>query len=265
MPADPKAKWRVRIALLVLFVFVIAASATAYFVADLGRLQDLIAARESQAALQGITDAGQIAAALEQHPRNKFLRITAMATAAADETNAAIEKLSGEVEPPAIAQAGNLGAASRSDLEALRRDLKTAETNAAALTPRIAAILKAERDKVEDEAHSLYLEKDRSSRLLDQIDSRHAETAAFTSRMSAARADFYRAYQSYVGLLIGEFGAYRVEGGQFIFPLKRTVDRYNAAAQAMTTAAQHVAQLDDEGKRLLASQQERWLQFVRGE
>ena len=252
MPADPKAKWRVRIALLVLFVFVIAASAGAYFVADLGQLQDRIAARESQAALQGITDAGQIAVALGQHPQNKFLRITATATAAADDTNAAIEKLSREVEPPAIAKTGNLGAASRSDLEALRRDLKTAETNAAASMPRIAAILKAERDKVENEARSLYLEKDRSSRLLDQIDSRQAETAAFTSRMLSARADFYRAYQNHVGLLIGEFGAYKVVGGQFIFPLKRTVDRYNVAAQAMTIAAQHVAQLDDEGKRLLA-------------
>jgi hypothetical protein len=68
-----------------------------------------------------------------------------------------------------------------------------------------------------------------------------------------------------VALLVGEFGAYKVVGGQFIFPLQRTVDRYNVAAQAMTAAAKHVAELDEERKRLLASQQVRWLQFVSGE
>ena len=265
MPSDPKANTRVRIALLVLFAFAVATSAVAYVVADLGKLQDSISAREGRAALQGITDATQIDAALRQHPRNKFLRMMAMATRAAEETNAAIEKWSNEVEPPAIAKAGNLGAASRDDLEALRRDLKTAEANATAFMPRIAAVLKAERDNVEKFALPLRLDQYPGSRLLDQIDKRHAEIAAFTSGMLSARADFYRAYQNYVAVLVGEFGAYKVVSGQFIFPLQRTVDRYNVAAQAMTAAAKRVAQLDEEGKRLLQSQQERWLQFVRGE
>jgi len=265
MPSGLKAEWRVRIALLLLFVFAAVASVGAYVVADLGKLQDSISARESQAALQGITDASQIDAALGQHPTNKFLRMMAMATTAADETNAAIEKLSSEVEPPAIAKAGNLAAASRSDLEVLRRDLKTAETNAAAFQPRTAVVLKAERDNVEKYALSLHLEKDAGRRLLENIDGRHAEIAAFTSGMSSARADFYRAYQNYVGVLLGEFGAYKVVDGHFIFPLQRTVDRYNVAAQAMTTAAKRVAQLDGEKTRLLASQQARWLQFVRAE
>lgn len=264
MPSDPNARTRVRVALLLLFVFTVVASVGAYFVADLGKLQDGISAGESQAALQGITDASQIDAALRQHPQNKFLRMMAMATRAADETNAGIEKLSNEVEPPAIAKAGNLGAASRSDLEALRRDLKTAEANAATLMPRTIAVLKAERDNVETYAVSLHLGKD-AGRLLDNIDKRHAEIAASASSMSSARADFYRAYQNYVALLVGEFGAYKVVGGQFIFPLRRTVDRYNVAAQAMTAAAKHVAELDEERKRLLASQQARWLQFVHGE
>ena len=265
MPSDPNARMRVRIALLLLFVFAVVASVGAYFAADLGKLQDGISARESQAALQGITDASQIDAALRQHPQNRFLRMMAMATRAADETNAAIEKLSSEVEPPAIAKAGNLGAASRGDLEALRRDLKTAEANAAALMPRTIAVLKAERDNVETYAVSLHLGKDAGGRLLDNIDKRHAEIAASASDMSSARADFYRAYQNYVALLVGEFGAYKVVGGQFIFPLQRTVDRYNVAAQAMTAAAKHVAELDEERKRLLASQQARWLHFVSGE
>ena len=113
-------------------------------------------------------------------------------------------------------------------------------------------------------AASLHLGKDASNRLLDIIDKRHAEIAAFTSRMLSARADFYRAYQNYVGVLVGEFGSYKVVNGQFIFPLQRTVDRYNVAAQAMSAAAKSVDELGDERKRLLQSQRERWLRFVSG-
>jgi hypothetical protein len=264
MPSYPNGRMRVRIAFFLLFVFIIVGSVGAHFVADLGRLQDMIAAREGQAALQDITDVRQIDEALRQHPSNKILRMMAMATRAADDTNVAIEKLSNEVEPPAIARASNLGAASRSDIEALRRDLKVAETNATTLMPRYVAVLKAERDNVEKYAAALHLGKDYSKGLLDNIDKRHAEITAFTSRMVPARADFYRAYQTYLTFLIGEFGSYKVVNGQFIFPLQRTVDRYNVAAQAMTAAAKPVTELDEERKRLLQLQHERWQQFVNG-
>jgi len=265
MPSDPKARARLRIALLLLFVFMVAASVGTYYVADLGRLQDLMAARQGQAALQAITDSSQIDAALKQSPSNRFLRMMAMATKASDETNATIEKLSNEIEPPAIAKAGEPGIASRSDLEALRRDLKTAEINATTSAPRTIAVLKTERDNVEKYAASLQLGKDARGRLLDTIDKRHAEIAALASRTSAARADFYRAYQNYIGILVGEFGAYKFVGGQFIFPLQRTADRYNVAAQAMTAAAKPLAELDQERKTLQQSQQARWLHFVKGE
>ena len=265
MPSDPNARTRVRLAFLLLFVLMIIASVGVYFVADLGRLHDLIAARDGQAALRGITDAGQIDEALRQNPSNKLLRMMAMATKAADETNVAIEKLSGEIEPPAISKAGDLGAAGRSDLEALRRDLKTAETNATTLMPRYVAVLKAERDNVEKYAASLPLGKDAGNRLRDNVDKRHAEITALVSRMLSARADYYRAYQNYVAILVGEFGAYKFVGGQFIFPLQRTADRYTIAAQAMTSAAKPVAELEQERKSLLQSQQARWLHFVGGE
>jgi hypothetical protein len=264
MPSDPNAKTRVRIAFLLLFVFMIVFSVGAYYVADLGRLQERIAARESQAALQGTTDARQIDEALKQHPSNKFLQLIAMATRAADETSAATEKLSNEIEPPAIAKNINLGMASRSDLEALRRDLKTAAANATASMPRYVALLKTERDNVEKYALSLHVEKDTIGRVLDSLDKRHAEIAAFTSRMLPARADFYRAYEDYVAVLVEEFGAYKVVDGQFIFPFQRTVNRYNAAAHAMTAAAKRVADLEEERKNLKKAQQERWQQFVNG-
>jgi hypothetical protein len=264
MPSDRKSTIRVRIAFLCLFVFMIVFSVAAYFVADLGKLQDRIAVLESREALQDITDARQIDEALRQHPSNRFLQMVAMATKAADETSAAVEKLSNEVAPPGISKEINLGAASRSDLEALRRNLKTAEANAATFMPRYVAVLKTERDTVEKYALSLHVEKDTVSGLLDSLDKRHAEITAFTSRMLLARADFYRAYEKYVAVLVGEFGAYKVVDGQFIFPFQHTVDRYNVAAQAMTVAAKHVGELEEERKGLLQSQQEGWVQFVKG-
>jgi hypothetical protein len=104
--------------------------------------------------------------------------------------------------------------------------------------------------------------KDTIGRFLDHIDRRHAETTAFTSRMLLARAEFYHAYEKYVGVLVGESGAYKVANGQFIFPLQRTAERYNVAASAMTAAAKRVAELEEERKTLMQSQLAGWEQFV---
>ena len=251
-------------AFLLLFVFMVASSVGVYFLAKLSKQQESIAARESQSTLQGITDAKQIDEALKQHPSNKSLQLIAMATKAADETNAAFEKLTNEIEQPAIPRDINLGVASRSDLEALRRNLKTAQANATAFMPRYAALLKTEHDNVEKYALSLHLEKDTVSRFLDGLDKRHAEISAFISKMLSARADFYRAYESYVAVLAAEFGTYKVVNGEFIFPLQRAVDRYNVAAHAMTVATKRVADLEEERKSLQKSQQQRWEQFVSG-
>ena len=214
--------------------------------------------------MQDIADPAQIDAALAQHPQNRFLRLTAMATRTANETSAAAEKLSGEVEPPAIRGIGNLGAASRDELEALRRDLKTAEANATTFLPRYIALMKTERDKVEKFARALPAGNETTNRFLDEIDKRHAEFAALMTRLLSARADLYRAYGDYVAFLVAESGGYRVVDGQFLFTLQRTVDRYNVVARAMTAATQRVVELQEERKNWLQSQQQRWLQFVGG-
>jgi hypothetical protein len=264
MPSGPNANTRVTIAFLCLFVVMVVLSVGAYFAGDLGKLQEGISARESQAALQDITDPAQIDEALKQHPQNKLVQMMAMATNAANETNAATENLSNEIEPPAISKSDNLGAASRNDLNALRLDLKTAEANATTFLPRYVALMKTERDNVEKYALSLHLGKDIIGRLLDHIDKRHAEITALTSRMLAARADYYRAYESYLAVLVREFGTYKVVNGEFIFPFQPTVNRYNAAANAMTIAAKRITDLQEERKTQLQSQQERWLQLVNG-
>jgi hypothetical protein len=266
MPSGSNANPRVRtaVAFVFLFVSIIVLSVGAYFVAHLGRLQEGIAAGEAQTELQGIADPDQIDEALRRHPSNKFLQLMAMANKAARETRAAAEKLSGEIEPPALAKNINLGAAGRGDLEALRGVLKTAEANATASLPRYAGLFKAERDKVENYARSLHFEKDTVSSLLEGVDRRHAKAMASASRMLTARADYYRAYENYVAVLAGEFGTYKVVNGQFIFPFQRTVDRYTAAANAMTAAAKRVAELDEEGKTPAQSPREEWEPFVNG-
>src|SRR5260370_342220 len=187
-----------------------------------------------------------------------------MATKAANDPDAAFEKLTSEIESPTIPRDINVGVASRRDLEVLRRNLKTAQANATVFMPRYAALLKTEHDNVEKYALSLRLEKDTVGRFLDGLDKRQAETTAFISKMLSVRADFYRAYEGYVAVLAAEFGTYKVVNGEFIFPLQRAVDRYNVAAHAMTVAATRVADLEEEGKNLQTSQQQRWTQFVGG-
>src|SRR5258708_13506557 len=96
MPSDPNANTRVRIAFLLLFVFTIASSVGVYFLANLGRQQESIAARESQAALHGVTNAKQIDKALRQHPSKKSLQLIANPTNTPNQTSASTDKLPNE-------------------------------------------------------------------------------------------------------------------------------------------------------------------------
>lgn len=259
MPSDPKTKTRVRLAFLSLIV---AFAVGAYFVSGLGRLQDDISARESRAALQGLTEPGQIEQAVRQHPSNRLLQMIAMAGRAAEETDAAVERILDEVEPPSLAREVDLGKAARADLEALRRELKTAQANATVLGPRVGAVLASERDKVKSHALALRIGEPVVTGLLDVVDRRHAEITALMTKTSSARADYYRARENYIGMLAAEAGTYKVVDGQFIFPFQRTVDRYNVAANAMTAASERVAALNEDRKNQTQAAQARWLRFV---
>ncbi len=250
MPSNRKATTRIVVAFACLFVVFVALSYGAWYLSGLASHQDSVAARESQAALQGITEPAQITGALKQHPSSRLLQTLAMAMKAADATNAAAEKLAAEVEQPPIPRDINLGAMNREQLEAFRRNLKTAQANASAFMPRYTALLKGEREAIEKGALALNVDKETLDRLMETVDKRQAELTAFTAKMMAARAEFYRAYESYVGVIAGEFGTYKVVDGQFIFPLQRTVDRYNVAATAMSAATKRVVALEEERTEL---------------
>ena len=262
--SDRKATTRIVVAFACLFVVFVALSYGAWYLSGLAGRQDSVAARESQAALQGITEPAQITGVLKQHPSSRLLQMLAMAMKAADGTSAAAEKLAAEVEQPPIPRDVNLGAMNREQLETFRRNLKTAEANASAFMPRYTALLKSERDGIEKGALALHVENETLGRLMETVDRRQAEMTAFTAKMMSARAEFYRAYESYVAVIAGAFGTYKVVDGQFIFPLQRTVDRYNVAATAMSAATKRVVALEEERGSLLASQQSAWVQFANG-
>jgi len=257
-----RATARIVIAFVLLLVVVAGLSIGVYY---LGKLQENMAAQESRTALEALKDATPVEAALARYPTNRLLKLTAMATRAAIETSSATEKLSRDIEPPALAKDITLAAASRSDLEALRRDLKIAETNATTFMPRYLALLKAERDRLEDDARALNLEKNVVSRFTDGVDRRHADIAILISKMLAAHAEYYRAYDKCAAALIAEFGRYKVTNGQFIFPIQYMADRYNIAANAMTAAATRVAELEAERKTLAQSPLTGWEQIAGGE
>ena len=262
--SNSSARGRTVVAFIFLFVSVIALSAGAYFVVHSGKLQAAITARDDRSELQGLTDPEQMDEALRRHPSNKFLRLMAMAAKASGETRAASEKLSSEIEPAALLKEINPATASRGDLEALRSALKTAEANATSFLPRYVALFKTEHDRMENYALSLHFEKDIVRSFMEDVDKQHTKATALTSRMLSARAEYYRTYENYVAILAGEFGSYKVVNGQLIFPLQRTVDRYNVAANAMTVAAKRVAELEAEGKTSAQPQPAGWQQFVTG-
>jgi hypothetical protein len=258
---DRKARTRTGIAFVLLFVFL---GAGGYFALTFGSLRERVGTIQTQTALQEIGDAKDFDAALKAHPQNRILLTIDKAATAAQQTSVAADKILAEIEPPSLARPVDYSKASRGELDALRSDLKGAEAKATAFAPQYLALLKSERDQVERYATSLNVGRDALTRIMDNLDKRRASASAVMAKVSSARADFYRAYEKYVAMLEGELGGFRIVNGEFIFPLQRTVDRYNAAAQAMTSAAKRVAESEEERKNVTQSQREGWIQLAVG-
>jgi hypothetical protein len=233
---------------------VLAVAAFSVGAQNAGKLQEVW---DAKVALNAMGSPKQLDEAVSQNPENKMLKLFAMANKLGEEAAAATTKLSNEIEPATLSGDTNYATASRSDLEALLRDLKTAENSATAFVPRQMALATAERENLVAYASSLNLDKGTFSSFLVGFDKSQARNAAFNSKMMAARVEFYRAYENLVAFVMGEFGHYKVANGQLIFPKQATADRYNVAADAMTVAAQRVNNLDTERKQLEQSLQDR--------
>lgn len=260
---DRKEKKPGWLALILLGVFAIACLVALIFLGDLARYQEAGLVRESQAALRDVNDPLQLDQVLKQYPANRILKLVALANQEAAALDVAMRKLSNEAGP-ALSKPVDLTAASRGDLDALRRDLKTAESNVAALKPRAGALFKTKRDELESSARAVGVESNTMARFMAALDEQHAEMMAHASKMWAAQAEYYGAYEKCAALLVREFGSYKVTNGQFIFRLQPTADSYNAASTAMAAATQRMAELEAGRGALRQSQLERWKKFVAG-
>jgi hypothetical protein len=261
---DRKQKKSGRLPLILLGVFAIACLVALLFVGDLARYQDAGMVGESQAALREVNDRDQLDQALKKYPANRILKLVALANEKSAEIDAATRKMLNEVEPAALSKPVDLTTASRSDLDALRRDLKTAESNVAALASRTDALIRAKRDELQNSARSLGVESSTIARYMAAVDEQQAEVAALAAKTRMTRAEYYAAYEKCAALLVREFGTYKVTNGQFIFRVQPTADSYNAASVAMAAATKRATDLDEERGALRQSQLGRWKKFVGG-
>jgi hypothetical protein len=262
--SDQKADTRRRLALVLslLCVFVIACLGVGYYVGDLAKFQTVNPAKESQTALRGVNDPEQLDRLLRRYPSNKMLKMVALANKDWVEIDAAARRLLNDAEPRDFLKLVDLSAYSRSDLDALRRDVKTAQSNAAAIAPRYIALLNDERAKLENDARSLDVENSTVSEFMTMIDEQHAEMNALTSKVLAARAEYYDAYERCVAVLVKEFGIYKVTNGRVVFSVQSAADSFNRAVTALDVAAKRIAEVEDERTTLRRSQLNRWKSFV---
>jgi len=262
--SDQKARTPRRLALVLslLCVFVITCLGVGYYVGDLTKFQTVNSAKESQTALRGVNDPEQLDRVLKQYPSNIMLKMVALASKDSVEIDAAARKLLNDAEPRDLSKPIDLSAYGRSDLDALRRDVKTAQSNAATVIPRYIALVNEQRAKLENDARSLDVENGTISEFMTIIDEQHAEMMTLASRVLAARAEYYTAYERCIVVLVREFGIYKVTNGQVIFPVQSTADSYNRAAVAMDAAAKRFADLEAERTTLRRSQLNRWKIFV---
>ena len=253
---------RLVLVLALLCILVIACLGLGYYVGDLARFQTVDPAKEGLTALRGVNDPEQLDRVLKQHPSNKMLEMVALANRDLGGIDAAARRLLNDAEPRDFLKPVDLSAYSRGDLDTLRRDVKTAQSNAATVTPRYIAMVNDARAKLENDARLLDVENSTLSEFMTMIDEQHTEMMTLGSKVLAARAEYYNAYERCVAVLVKEFGIYKVTNGQVIFPLQSTADNYNRAATAMDAAAKRIAELEDERATLRRSQLSRWKSFV---
>lgn len=259
MLADRKSRL---LAIALLCIVAIACFGTLYLVGDLARFQEADALSESRMALDGVNDPERLDQVLEQHPFNRVLKLVALANRDSVEMDGATRGLLSEAEPAELWKRMEKELSTRADLEALGRDLKAAESNAADLGPSYDELGKIERNRVEHDAMALEGRNETLARFMAMIDEQHAGLKAVLSKISASRLAYYRAYEKCVALLAGEFGVTKVVNGQFIFRLQSQADSYNDAAAAMAAAAKRLAELETGRASLRQSQLHDWKNFV---
>lgn len=256
------------LAIVLASVIAIVCFGTLYYVGDLSRFQRAEVAQESEAGLRDLEAPDQLDPLLKRYPSSPILKLVALARRDAIEIDDAARGLLRQGDPADLWARMDKAAASRDGLEALGRDLKAAEDNAAGLEARYATLGKAIRDKIEREATTLAStpesRADRLATFTAIIDAQHAAMKDLIARTAAARLDYLRAYEKCAALLAGEFDSIKLVNGQFMFSLQPQADSYNKAAAAMASSAKRMTELDAEQTALRTSQFEAWKRLAGG-
>jgi hypothetical protein len=236
--------------------------AVAALVVGLRNAPKLVEGIDYRRGVDELKETHEINQALAKNPSNAFLQLIAGAYKIAEETDHETARLSDSIEPPALNKDINFAMAAREDLASYRKNLQTAEKNAEQGSPRFISLLKKERDAMESLAQSLNISDSVTRDFLSGVDKRQAKSMAFTTKMMAARTEFYRAFENYVTILIEQYGKYKVEpSGKFIFVDQLAVDRFKAASNAVNGAAKKVNELDVERQQIVQWQQQEWERF----
>jgi hypothetical protein len=227
---------------------------------------DKVGARLAATSFKDVRDPDRIDRIVKDDPTNLLLLLSAEMLKASWEIDRHLEELIREIEPSSLAEPINHATANRAQLEAYRFDLKAAAANATAAIPRYAALLENERETVESAAQSLDIDDQYRRAALNGLEKRQAQSTAIMSKMLFANAEFYRALEGYVALLIEQFGNYRVNtDGRLMFSNQQILERnYNDACQRINDAITRVAELEAEQKKVAQFQQEEWERFSSG-
>jgi len=191
--------------------------------------------------------------AVKQDPAVVLAQLTEKAAQAAAATDAIAQKLWASIEPAGMQAPPSYATASRSELENYFVELETAEANATAAGAQYAALLKAERDLVEEAARTSGLSESEWTNLLKDVDDRHSATLDLAKQMLEARGNLYRARQRVQAIVIDQFGKFKVVGdGQIRFSTKAMTDRMVAAAEQERAADKALDRIEE---RMMSARQ----------
>ncbi len=192
-------------------------------------------------------------------PSSAFVQLTDAAYKASSETGRVAQKLFNSIEPPGLARRINYGSASQAELQQFRNDLQTAENNATAIKPRYLNLLKEERDTIETQVKKLGLDDQMMQNLRNAIDNQIERSATFNSELLSAQVEFYHALGKAVDILIGQFGAYKLQpNGQFSFVNPGIADQFAVVAKKINDAQQRLSELQSRRRQMAQQAQEGW-------
>ncbi len=181
-----------------------------------------------------------------QDPAIILAELTGKAAQAEAATEAIVQKLWALIEPPGM-QAPDYATASRGELENYLRELQTAEANVAGTRSQYGALLKAERDLIEESVRASGLGEGSRTEFLTRIDDRQRTSLELASRMLQARADLYRAMQGMQAIAIEQFGKYKATpDGSIRFSNKAAGDRLAAAGDEVNAANKRLDLIEEE-------------------